>query len=41
MRAMAKAELSWVLAVVDDLSEGRITWIQDWLNTGPDESPKE
>jgi DNA-binding PadR family transcriptional regulator len=41
IRAMLETELSWVRSLVDDLAEGRLTWNQDWLHTGPEQSPKE
>jgi hypothetical protein len=28
---MTSAELAWVVAVVDDLQAGRITWSPEWL----------
>jgi DNA-binding PadR family transcriptional regulator len=30
-RAVLAAELAWVRAVVEDLSEGRLTWSEQWL----------
>ena len=48
-RAVVQAELHWVMAVVDDLREGRLTWSEQWLRDiaaaflpdHPDDTPED
>jgi DNA-binding PadR family transcriptional regulator len=44
-RAVLEAELSWLRGVIDDLSEGRLTWSEQWLREvftafHPEEEPE-
>lgn len=41
VREMLKTELIWVQSIVEDLTNGELTWHQDWLRPFTDEPNKE